>query len=209
MIPHVQLPGRATDWTAKDRAAVAADIGGDLRLKGFLFVHNHGIPADLIRDVYEETQRFYRLSPAEKSRYDATEHSQFLGYRGLGRERSRTHGGTEACEQYRIGGTTEDLPLRVAADFYHAPFPKSMELFNHLMHLGDAVLAACALDLGLEANAFTPHLTGGPLHRLGLNYYGAGPPLQGRLHRRSCDVATHRSVPADDPGPRRTGSGGS
>ncbi|WP_327233746.1 isopenicillin N synthase family oxygenase [Streptomyces sp. NBC_01317] len=176
MIPHVQLPGHAADWTSKDRAQVAADIGGDLRLKGFLFVHNHGIPTGLIRDAYDETQRFYRLPQAEKSRYDATERSQFLGYRGLGRERSRTHGGTEVCEQYRVGHTTGELPLHAPADFYHAPFPKSLEFFTHLTHLGDAVLAACALDLGLEENAFTAYLTGGPLHRLGLNHYGTSHP---------------------------------
>ncbi|MEU8630219.1 2-oxoglutarate and iron-dependent oxygenase domain-containing protein [Streptomyces sp. NPDC048669] len=162
----MQLPGHAADWTSRDRAAVAAGIGGALRREGFLFVHNHGIPTGLIRDVYGETQRFYRLPPAEKSRYDATEQSQFLGYRGLGRERSRTHGGTEGCEQYRVGNTTDELPLPTAADLFHAPFPKSLELFSHLTHLGDAVLAACALDLGLEENAFAPYLAGGPPHRV-------------------------------------------
>ncbi|MGK5638237.1 2-oxoglutarate and iron-dependent oxygenase domain-containing protein [Streptomyces sp. URMC 126] len=174
MIPHVQLPGIAANWTSKDRAAIAAAIGGDCRLKGFFFAHNHGIPADLFRDVYAEMRRFYRLPQAEKSQFDATEQSQFLGYRGLGRERSRTHGGTESCEQYRVGNTTGELPLPVSADFYHALFPKSLELFHHLTHLGDGILAACALDLGLEENAFIGK--GTPLHRLGLNYYGATRP---------------------------------
>jgi len=176
VIPHIELPGHAANWTLKDRAAVAAETGGSCRLQGFFFVHNHGIPADLIGDVYGETQRFYRLPPAHKSRYDATEQSQFLGYRGLGRERSRIHGGTEACEQYRVGSTTDQLPSPTSVDFYHAPFPKSLELFAHLTCLGDGILAACALDLGLEENAFTPDPGGSPLHRLGLNYYGASHP---------------------------------
>ncbi|MCX4725031.1 2OG-Fe(II) oxygenase family protein [Streptomyces sp. NBC_01306] len=173
MISHMQLPGHAAGWTSKDRAAVAAGLGGRFRLQGFLFVHNHGVRAELIKDVYEETRRFYQLSPTEKSRYDATEQSQFLGYRGLGRERSRTHSGTEACEQYRVGNTTDELPPPASVDFYHAPFPKSLELFGHLTRLGDGILAACALDLGLEEDSFTPYLAGGPLHRLGLNHYGA------------------------------------
>ncbi|MFJ4771032.1 2OG-Fe(II) oxygenase family protein [Streptomyces uncialis] len=178
VIPHVELPGHAAGWTAKDRAQVAASLGGVCRRGGYFFVHRHGIPAGLIGSVYEETRRFYRLSPAEKSRYDATEQSQFLGYRGLGRERSRTHGGTEVCEQYRIGNTTGDLPLPASTDFYHAPFPKSLELFRHLVHLGDGILAACALDLGLEENVFAAGL-GSPLHRLGLNHYGASTPSPG------------------------------
>ncbi|MFI7103528.1 isopenicillin N synthase family dioxygenase [Streptomyces sp. NPDC050161] len=172
MIPHVQLPGDATSWNSKDRAAVAAGIGGHCRSTGFFFVHNHGVPTDLIRNVHAEMRRFYQLPLAEKTRYDATEQSQFLGYRELGRERSRTHRGTEACEQYRVGNTTRELPLPASVDFYHAHFPKSLELFRHLTHLGDGILAACALDLGLEEDVFTACLSN-PLHRLGLNYYGA------------------------------------
>lgn len=173
MIPHLQLPGPAAGWSSTDRTAVAAGLGGHCRDRGFLFVHNHGIPSGLLSEVYGEMDRFYRLPVAQKSAYDACEQSQFLGYRGLGRERSRTHGGTEACEQYRVGHTTEDLPLPASTDFYHARFPKSLQLMDHLTRLGDGLLAACALDLGLGENLFTPYLDR-PLHRLGLNLYGAG-----------------------------------
>ncbi|MFI8008487.1 2-oxoglutarate and iron-dependent oxygenase domain-containing protein [Streptomyces sp. NPDC086010] len=136
MIPHVQLPGHAAEWTSKDRAAVTADLGAHFRRTGFVLVDGPGIPADLIEDVYAEMRRFYQLSQAEKSLYDATERSQFLGYRGLGRERSRTHGGTEACEQYRIGHTTQELPLSSAVDFYQAPFPESLGLSNERCNSG-------------------------------------------------------------------------
>ncbi|MFJ2514495.1 2OG-Fe(II) oxygenase family protein [Streptomyces griseoviridis] len=206
MFSHVQLPGHATGWTSKDRAEVAAGLRDDLRVRGFFFVHNHGIPTDLIRDVYAETRSFYRLSPTDKSRYDATEQSQFLGYRGLGRERSRTHGGTEACEQYRVGNTTDQLPSPMpAADFYHAPFPKSLELFGHLTHLGDAILTACALDLGLEGGAFASCLASGPLHRLGLNHYGAGHssdtgPTTGSAMSPHVDLSLLTILDQDQPG---------
>ncbi|MEV7427933.1 MULTISPECIES: 2OG-Fe(II) oxygenase family protein [unclassified Streptomyces] len=204
MIPHIQLPGHAAGWTAKDRAEVASGLGADLRFRGFVFVHNHGVPADLVAEVYAETRRFYQLPQAEKSRYDATEHSQFLGYRGLGRERSRTHGGTEACEQYRIGNTTGELPLSVSADFCHAPFVTSLELFGHLTRLGDAVLAACALDLGLEEDAFSPYLAQGPLHRLGLNHYGAisssGPGSTAGAMSPHIDLSLLTILDQDEPG---------
>lgn len=135
MVPHVELPGHPAGWTSKERAAVAEAIGGVCRREGYFFVHNHGVPAGLVKEVYEEMRRFYQLPVAEKNRYDATEESQFLGYRGLGRERSRTHSGTEACEQYRIGNITDDLAMPDSVDFYHEHFPKSVELFGHLTRM--------------------------------------------------------------------------
>ncbi|MCX4681191.1 isopenicillin N synthase family oxygenase [Streptomyces sp. NBC_01433] len=204
MIPHIRLPGHAADWTSTDRAAVAADIGGDRGREGFFFIHNHGIPADLIKAVYMEMRQFYQLSLTEKSQYDATEQSQFLGYRGLGRERSRTHGGTESCEQYRIGNTTHELPMPASVDFYHAHFPKSLELFHHLTHLGDGILAACALALGLEEDSFTAAL-GSPLHRLGLNHYGASHPSDadstvGYAMSPHIDLSSLTILDQDEPG---------
>ncbi|MFI9235465.1 2-oxoglutarate and iron-dependent oxygenase domain-containing protein [Streptomyces sp. NPDC053079] len=172
MIPHVELPGNAAEWTSQDRMQVAGRISGICRSEGFLFVHNHGIPAGLFADVYAEIRQFYSLPTEEKNRYEATEESQFLGYRGLGRERSRTHSGTEACEQYRIGNTTHELALPDSVDFYHEHFPKSLELFAYLVPLADGILAACALDLGLAEDFFAAHRSS-PLDRLGLNYYGS------------------------------------
>ncbi|MFC4503565.1 MULTISPECIES: 2-oxoglutarate and iron-dependent oxygenase domain-containing protein [Streptomyces] len=172
MIPQIRLPGPAAGWTSKERQAVADDIGDICRREGFFFVRDHGIPVGLIQDVYAEMRTFYRLPSDEKNKYDAAEESQFLGYRGLGRERSRTHSGTEACEQFRIGNVTGELTLPESVDFYHEPFPKSLELFHRLTDLGDGLLAACAIDLGLGDDFFTGYLNT-PLHRLGLNYYGA------------------------------------
>nr|WP_202487745.1 isopenicillin N synthase family oxygenase [Streptomyces sp. SID8354] len=166
------MPGNAANWTSHDRADVAARIGQICRSEGYFFVHGHGIPAELIKEVYSETKRFYALPLDEKNKYEAVEGSQFLGYRALGRERSRIHGGTEACEQYRIGNTTGDLALTQPVNFYHEHFPTSMELFHQLTALGDGILAACALDLGLGESFFEKYM-GTPLHRLGLNYYGA------------------------------------
>ncbi|MFJ8311056.1 MULTISPECIES: 2-oxoglutarate and iron-dependent oxygenase domain-containing protein [unclassified Streptomyces] len=168
----MELPGHPAGWTSKEREAVADAIGGICRREGYFFVHNHGVPAGLVKEVYDEMRRFYQLPLEEKSKYDAAEESQFLGYRGLGRERSRTHSGAEACEQYRIGNVTDDLAMPDSVDFYHEHFPKSLELFGHLTQMGDGILAACALDLGLDEDSFTGYL-GAPLHRLGLNFYGA------------------------------------
>ena len=71
MIPHVQLPGPAGEWTSKDRQSVAERIGGICRKEGYFFVHNHGVPAELLKEVYAEMQRFYRLPPEAVRRFYA------------------------------------------------------------------------------------------------------------------------------------------
>ncbi|MEV0327369.1 2-oxoglutarate and iron-dependent oxygenase domain-containing protein [Micromonospora echinospora] len=172
MIPYVELPGPAAQWTAEDRAAVAQAIGKAFRNGGFFLAGNHGVPAALVDGSFAEMTEFYRLPQSEKDRYAVREEAQFLGYRGLGGEKSRTHSGAEACEQYRIGNTTGQLSLAGSPAFYHEHFPTSTELFRHLVDLGDGILSASAVDLGIEDGHFDRYLTE-PMHRLGLNFYGA------------------------------------
>lgn len=173
VISDVCLPNRGGGWTAQDKARAAAAIGAACRSGGYFFLRHHGIAADLLSAVYEETRRFYRLPVAEKIKYNASEQSQFLGYRGLGREKSTAHAGAEACEQYRIGNTKGALGTPVASDLYRAPFVQGACLFKHLVDLGDRVLSACADDLGLPAADFDSSMNS-PMHRLGFNHYRVG-----------------------------------
>jgi len=171
MIPCIDMPGPLADWTVQERTTVAEAIGKAFRNGGFYQASNHGVPTNLISETFAEMMDFYRLPQLEKARYAASEGVQFLGYRGLGGEKSRTHSGTEACEQYRIGNITDELPLTESLTFYHERFSTAMALFGYLTDLGDTILSACALDLGLPKDFFNQFLTK-PMHRLGLNYYG-------------------------------------
>ncbi|GHE15513.1 2OG-Fe(II) oxygenase family protein [Streptomyces alanosinicus] len=172
-IPDVCLPNPGAGWTAEDKARAAAEIGAACRRGGYFFLRHHGVAADLLSAVYEETRQFYRLPVTEKSKYNASEQSQFLGYRGLGREKSTAHAGAEACEQYRIGNAEGALGMRIAADFYSAPFVNGACLFRYMVDLGDRVLSACVDDLGLGTAGLDSSMNS-PMHRLGLNYYGVG-----------------------------------
>ncbi|MGG2459767.1 2-oxoglutarate and iron-dependent oxygenase domain-containing protein [Streptomyces sp. RGM 3693] len=170
-IPDVCLPSPDVRWTVEDKARVAAEIGAACRRGGYFFLRHHGVAADLLSAAYEETRRFYRLPVDEKRKFNASAQSQFLGYRGLGREKSTAHTGSEACEQYRIGNIEGALDMPASADFYHAPFTNGASLFRSLVRLGDTLLSACTDDLGLGATGFDPFMTS-PMHRLGFNFYG-------------------------------------
>ncbi|CAM5457008.1 2-oxobutyrate oxidase [Streptomyces abikoensis] len=150
-----------------------AEMGEACRRDGFFFVLNHGVPSDLISPAFEETLRFYARPAHEKKGLAADVRSQFLGYRSVGQERSTSHAGGEACEQYRIGRTTGALASGRPADDYHKPFRRCSELFERMVVLGDSLLSACVADLSLESGFFDSCMKS-PMHRLGLNYYKVG-----------------------------------
>ncbi|MFE9552567.1 2-oxoglutarate and iron-dependent oxygenase domain-containing protein [Streptomyces sp. NPDC006703] len=151
-VPEVlgSSPESAVAWMDMASGSVGAEMGEVCRRSGFFLVRNHGVPTELIGRAVEETRRYARPY-REKKEYAASRGSQFLGYRGVGQERSTTHAGGEACEQYRIGRTTNILGMDRPADFYHEPFGQCAALFEHLAVLGDELLSACAADFTLDS----------------------------------------------------------
>ncbi|MDR6819950.1 isopenicillin N synthase-like dioxygenase [Neorhizobium sp. 2083] len=170
-LPSVVLP---TSFTS-DEAKQCADIAEVSRTYGYFFLENHGIPAELLSDTIDETIRFYSQPDDQKAAYKCSPNSQFLGYRPLGAEKSLMHAGGEACEQYRIGNVVQSdarLPP-VDQEFFHQPFQSGMTLFQEMAEVGNRLMSACAVGLGLSGSYFDKFLKE-PLHRLGLNYYEVG-----------------------------------
>jgi isopenicillin N synthase-like dioxygenase len=160
-------------WTINQARHIASAVGDACRRCGYFFLTRHGVSEELTAAAFGETSRFYSLSLGEKSRYNCSAHSQFLGYRGLGAERSRMHAGAEACEQYRIGNFVETPEAQALAKLYHQPFGQSKLLFENMVTLGNRLMATCAIALGLPDTYFD-QFTQEPMHRLGLNLYNVG-----------------------------------
>jgi isopenicillin N synthase-like dioxygenase len=169
----VDLPLSDDAWTADETQRVARVVGEACRHSGYFLLNNHGVSADLIAAAFEETHRFYSLSPEQKARFNCSAQSQFLGYRGLGVEKSRMHIGAEACEQYRIGNTVATQAISGLAGFYHEPFRSGTMLFQEMVNLGSRLMSLCASDPGLGSTFFDRFLEA-PMHRLGFNYYKVG-----------------------------------
>jgi isopenicillin N synthase-like dioxygenase len=172
-IPFVEWPAGDGPWTADEAQRVAMAVGDACRHSGYFFLSNHGVPADLIAAAFEETHRFYSRPPDQKARFNCSAQSQFLGYRGLGVERSRMHSGGEACEQYRIGNSVATPELSELVEFYHEPFRHGAMLFQELVKVGNRLMSLCATELGLGSTFFDCFMEA-PMHRLGLNYYKVG-----------------------------------
>src|SRR5208282_2612523 len=174
-IPSVELPGEGAAWTAGAACDAARAIDAACSKLGYFFLRNHGIPADTIVSAIEAAREFYARPLPEKASYRSSAKSQFLGYRCLGAERSLSHSGAEACEQYRIGNVfSAGSGLRaVDRDFFHRPFQKSIVFFADMTRVGDRLMAAGAVGLKQEPNFFDRFFDA-PMHRLGLNFYETG-----------------------------------
>jgi isopenicillin N synthase-like dioxygenase len=172
-IPIVEWSSGDGPWAADESRRTAAAIGDACRRFGYFFLNNHGVPVKLIAAAFDETSRFYSRPVDQKARFNCSAQSQFLGYRGLGAEKSRMHSGAEACEQYRIGNYVETPALSGSVDLYHEPFRQGMMLFEELVKVGRRLLSLCAEDLGL-GDTFFDRFMQAPMHRFGLNHYKVG-----------------------------------
>jgi isopenicillin N synthase-like dioxygenase len=172
-MPFVEWPRGDGTWAADETRRVATAVGDACRHSGYFFLSNHGVSADVIAAAFEETRRFYSRPPDQKARFNCSAQSQFLGYRGLGAEKSRMHSGAEACEQYRIGNTVATPALSGWVEFYHEPFRHGTRLFEELLKVGSRLMSLCATARGLGDTFFDCFMEA-PMHRLGLNYYKVG-----------------------------------
>lgn len=172
-IPVVDWPIGDGRWTIDEARRVASAVGDACRQRGYFFLKHHGVSEDLVAAAFDETRRFYSLSLDQKRRFNCSVESQFLGYRGLGAEKSRLHSGAEACEQYRIGNIAASPEAQAVTSFYQEPFSQGTMLFKELVKIGNRLMSACAIDLGLIDTFFDPFMEA-PMHRLGLNVYTVG-----------------------------------
>lgn len=172
-IPVVDWPLGERPWTIGEVRHVASAVGEACQKCGYFFLNHHGLSADLVTATFNETRRFYSLSIDQKRRFNCSAQSQFLGYRGLGAEKSLMHSGGEACEQYRIGNIVETPASQAVAKFCHEPFSQGTILFEELVKIGSRLMSTCAIALGLSDTFFDPVMEA-PMHRLGLNIYTVG-----------------------------------
>lgn len=172
-IPVVDWPLGNSPWTIDESQQVASAVRDACRRCGYFFLNRHGVSAELIAAAFDETRRFYSLPIDQKRRFNCTAQSQFLGYRGLGAEKSLMHSGGEACEQYRIGNFVQTPAAQALADFFHEPFSQGTILFEELVKVGNRLMSSCAIALGLAETFFDPFMEA-PMHRLGLNLFSAG-----------------------------------
>ena len=155
-IPVVDLAAFLSGDPEKKKEFVQ-QLGKAYEEVGFVAVKNHGIPDDLIKNLYEHVQQFFSLPSGQKFEYEVPGLAGQRGYTSFGREHAKGSEAPDLKEFFQYGQTVED------GDTIKAEYPDNIKVaevrgFNETLlaayrnfeKSGTSMLQAIALFLGLE-----------------------------------------------------------
>lgn len=159
-IPVVDL----ADFTSGDasrKAAFVQQLGKAYEEVGFVAVKNHGIPDELIGDLYSYVQRFFQLSSQAKYQYEIPELAGQRGYTSFGKEHAKGFDAPDLKEFFQFGQVVEDddpiqqeYPPNVSVAEIPEFSPTFEEAYRSFETSGIYLLQAIALYLNLDEHYF-------------------------------------------------------
>ncbi len=166
-IPVVNL----ADFLSGDpqlKQAFVNQLGKAYEEVGFVAVKNHGIPDELIADLYTYVQQFFSLPADAKKKYEIPGLAGQRGYTSFGKEHAKGSDAPDLKEFFQFGQVVDDNdPIKseypdnvqvndVAA--FNTTFTKAYRAFEKS---GRALLQAIALYLGLDEHYFDNYIHNG------------------------------------------------
>ena len=137
------------------------ELGKAYEEVGFVAVKNHGIPDDLIADLYKYVQQFFKLPSQEKTKYERKDLAGQRGYTSFGREHAKGFDAPDLKEFFQYGQTVEDndpikkeYPGNVTVEEVPQFTPTLYKAYRNFEKSGQALLQAIALYLGLDEHYF-------------------------------------------------------
>src|SRR3954465_8608789 len=131
------------------------ELGKAYEEVGFVAVKNHGIPDDLISDLYKYVQKFFAMERAKKIEYEKKELAGQRGYTSFGREHAKGFDAPDLKEFFQFGQTVEDndpikeeYPDNVMVREIPQFTPTFREAYKAFERSGKSLLQASALFLG-------------------------------------------------------------
>jgi isopenicillin N synthase-like dioxygenase len=144
------------------------ELGHAFEDVGFVSVTNHGIPDDLIADLYRLVQAFFALEEQQKRKYEVPGLAGQRGYTSFGKEHAKGSDAPDLKEFFQYGQTVSDgdpiakeYPTNVSVTDI-ARFDETLfNAYRHFEKSGGALLSAIAQYLGLDTHYFDTHLHNG------------------------------------------------
>ncbi len=166
-IPVVDL-AEFLSGDADRKQRFVAELGKAYEEVGFVALKNHGIPDDLIADLYKYVQQFFTLPSETKSGYEKKELAGQRGYTSFGREHAKGFDAPDLKEFFQYGQTVEDgnaIKEEYPDNVKVAEVPQLNETLYHAYRnfekSGTALLQAIALYLGLDEHYFDQYVHNG------------------------------------------------
>lgn len=144
------------------------DLGRAYEEVGFVAVKNHGIPDDLIADLYKYVQKFFAMPSNAKHQYEKKDLAGQRGYTSFGREHAKGSDAPDLKEFFQYGQTVEDndpikreYPDNVSISEMPEFNTTLFKAYRAFEKSGKALLRAIALYLGLDENYFDEYVHNG------------------------------------------------
>ena len=165
IIPVVDL----SDFLCNDEARkndFVKQLGNAYETVGFVSVKNHTIPDEIIKQLYDNVQRFFSLPLEKKLNYEIKSLAGQRGYTSFGREHAKGSDAPDLKEFFQFGQTVDnnlkdDYPDNVIVDEVPELYPTLLKVYRHFETAGAALLRAIALYLNLPENYFDNYITNG------------------------------------------------
>ncbi len=165
-IPVVDL-AQFTGGNEEQKASFVATLGKAYEDVGFVAVKNHGIPDELIRDLYDYVQQFFSMSTEQKEKYEKKELAGQRGYTSFGREHAKGFEAPDLKEFFQYGqevsgeSSGEHYPDNVDVPDIPEFTPTLRKAYKAFERSGTALLQAIALYLGLDEHYFDQYVHNG------------------------------------------------
>ena len=165
-IPSVDLAEFLSGNPAR-KAAFVQQLGKAYEEVGFVAVKNHGVPDDLIANLYKYVQEFFSLPSDQKKKYEIPELAGQRGYTSFGKEHAKGSDAPDLKEFFQYGQIPrdnykeEDYPPNVQVKEISTFNPTMEAAYRAFEKSGTALLQAIALYLGLDENYFDNYVYNG------------------------------------------------
>ena len=144
-----------------ERAALVRELNTAYREFGFVGITRHEIAEPLITEAYQAIKAFFDLPLASKVAYEIPGSGGARGYTRFGVEHAKDHPAVDLKEFWHVGrehvpgaAWTKDYPPNVWPTEIPGFREQTWALYQALEALGDRVLRAVALGLGLGEDFF-------------------------------------------------------
>lgn len=149
------------------KTAFVQNLGKAYEEVGFVAVKNHGVPDELIADLYKYVQEFFSLPSEQKKKYEIADLAGQRGYTSFGKEHAKGSDAPDLKEFFQYGQVPrdnykeEEYPPNVIVNQIGA-FNATLEnAYRAFEKSGTTLLQAIALYLGLEEHYFDDYVHNG------------------------------------------------